>query len=228
MPRGESICLAVNCGYARVAIRTLSEIEKGKQHTNINQAIRKQKFREMFAMPAFQGSGPEYCENQHSRSLFDRHCKEILAMFAKNWKNRDTRQTYLTVFSVEKWKMLSASEKERHSLSNCKECARNYSEFQQAFPGPTFTLSPSDTAIRSFISEVKTANQMAKSTEKATTSEVLTTLSSTYESEFGESFTTALLKLPNIQVQRKPTDAEKKKNRKGNIRGNVATCKTNT
>ena len=184
MPRGQTVCLAVNCGYARVAIRPLSEIDKGKRHTILSQGTRTQKFREMFALPAFQSRGPEYYESQHSRpSLFDRHCKEILAVFSKNWKNRDARQTYLTVFSVEKWKMLSVSEKARHSLFDCKECARNYTESQQAFPGPKFTLSSSDAAIRTFISEVKAANETAKSTEKATTSVVMDTLNSSYESE---------------------------------------------
>ena len=169
MPRGQTVCLAVNCGYARVAIRTLSEIDKGKRHIILNQGTRTQKFREMFAMPAFQSRGPEYYESQHSRpSLFVRHCKEILAVFSKNWKNRDARQAYLTVFSMEKWKTLSVSEKARHSLSDCKECARNYTESQQAFPGPKFTLSSIDAAIRTFISEVKAANETAKSTEKAT------------------------------------------------------------
>jgi len=66
--------------------------------------------------------------------LGHRYLTEILAVFSKNRKNRDARQMYLTVFSVEKWKTLSVSEKARHSLSDCKKCARNYTESKQAFP----------------------------------------------------------------------------------------------
>ena len=44
-----SISLKINCGYARVAIRSLSEIEKGKHHCEISQHTRAQKFRKLFA-----------------------------------------------------------------------------------------------------------------------------------------------------------------------------------
>lgn len=172
------------CNCAMQGSHPHSEIDKGKRHTILNQGTRTQKFREMFAMPAFQSRGPEYYESQHSRpSLFDRHCKEILAVFSKNRKNRDSRQTYLTVFSVEMWKTLSVSEKARHSLSDCKKCARNYTESKQAFPGPKFTLSPSDAAIRTFISEEK--QQMKQQSQQKRQQHLWSwTLNSSYKSEF--------------------------------------------
>ena len=44
-----SVSLKINCGYARVAIRSLSEMEKGKHHCEINEHTRAQKFRKLFA-----------------------------------------------------------------------------------------------------------------------------------------------------------------------------------
>lgn len=48
-----SIQFKVNCGFARVAIRQLSEIGKGKRR-DLNTEVREQKFKEQFAsVPSF-------------------------------------------------------------------------------------------------------------------------------------------------------------------------------
>ena len=136
----QSISLVVNCGFVRVAICSLSEIENGKHHCEINKLTRDQKFKKLFSLSTFHL--PElYFERLHSQpSSFDQHCKQMLGAFTKNWKDRDARQNYISTFSVRNWEKQAQSEKARHSLANCKECARKYNNLQQLFPGPTFTL----------------------------------------------------------------------------------------
>jgi len=162
----QSISLVVNCGFVRVAIRSLSETEKGKHHCEINKLTRDQKFKELFSSSTSFHLPESYFERLHSRpSSFDRHCKQILGAFTKNWKDRDARQNYISTFSVRNWEKLAQSEKARHSFANCKECARKYNNLQQLFPGPTFTLSPDPTAMRDYISNAIHTNETARSTK---------------------------------------------------------------
>ena len=204
-----SISLKINCGYARVAIRSLSEMEKGKHHYEINQHTRAQKFRQLFASSfALPNS---YFEGKEGRTaLFNRHCKQILGAFTKHWGDRDTRKSYTSTFSICNWERLAKSEKARHSLSNCKECARKYNHLQSLFPGQKYSLSPKSTAIRDYISEATHTNETARSTKNATTKLVIDELNSSYEQQFGEPFTQTLLTLPGSGLQRKTTAVERK------------------
>lgn len=81
-----SIYLKVNCGFAHVAIRTLSQCQVGKTHSQINTQERARQFQELFTAP------DEYFTSSKGRdSLFDRHCKQILSAFG-TMKNADKRE----------------------------------------------------------------------------------------------------------------------------------------
>ena len=72
------------------------------------------------------------------------------------------------------------------------------------------------TQIKDYISEATQTNETARSTKNATTNLVIDELSSsdelssTYEQQFGESFTQALLTLAGSGLQRKTTAVERK------------------
>ena len=184
-------------------------MEKGKHHCEINQHTRAQKFRELFASSLALPNS--YIEGKGGRTaLFNRHCKQIIGAFTKHWNDRDAQKAYTSTFSICNWERLAKSEKARHSLSNCKECARKYNHLQSIFPGQKYTLSPKSTAIKDYISEATHTNETARSTKNATTKLVIDHLNSSYEQQFGESFTQALPILPGSGLQRKTTAVERK------------------
>ena len=86
-----SVCLKVNCGFARVAIRQYSEVVKRKHFVAINcySTERARKFKELFTPlepPGIQTS--LFDGYDHRECPFERHCKGINGLFAK-WKNRE-------------------------------------------------------------------------------------------------------------------------------------------
>ena len=72
--------LEVNCGFARVAIRKCSEVEKGKTFTDSHSRVRAQKFQDSFSPLTQYGIHSSMFEGKGGRmSTFDRYCKKIQA-----------------------------------------------------------------------------------------------------------------------------------------------------
>ena len=199
-----SIYLKINCGYQRVAIRTLSDSGSSKSHAQINTQYRTKHFQELFGNSTTGGSlQSNYFDNEKGRqSLFDRHCSQILSAFGKI-KSAEMRQSYLETFSIENWKKLSQSSKQKHRLSSCLECALKHFELQHVFPGPVFKPA------QSFSSEVETLSSNMSAAQF--THHVLSELQPVYESAYGTSFTKAVSECKHSGLQQKPTKVEKKK-----------------
>ena len=70
---------------------------------------------------------------------FDQDFEKIVQIWSKQWNPASTRQEYETTFAIQKWKNLSAEEKEQHPLQKCIACQKRYQELQLNFPmGPYF------------------------------------------------------------------------------------------
>lgn len=74
---------------------------------------------------------------------FDHYCKGINGMFRK-WGDRESKQQFISHYSLHNWKQLTLQQKKRHSLANCKECAILHHHHQQTFPGPTYNPATPD------------------------------------------------------------------------------------
>ena len=86
----------VNCGYARVGIRTLSQA-----------GITKENQREQF-QAMFKPVSNTYFDTQEKKreTRFDRGCTYILKQFNKKWHPSESRSEYTATFSPESWKCL--------------------------------------------------------------------------------------------------------------------------
>ena len=106
-----AIPLKFNCGFARVAVR---ELTQSKHDTPCD------KFKKIFSMPTFKLPVDYFHESKRKRykSRFSEHCNRILAGFSKRWCPPNSRVNYLVTFATTKWKKLPEAEKRQHTLSN--------------------------------------------------------------------------------------------------------------
>ena len=203
-----SIQYRVNCGFARVAIRQFSEVGKGKQDSDANTERREYKFINLFSsVPSYGIQSTMFDEQGHRESLFTRQCKNINGIFSK-WSGRDKKAKYIDTFSVENWEKLSAYNKRRHTLSNCKECFLQYKEHQETFPGPVY--QPTITLAMNVKTLVENNSSM-NVPMATTTQQILSEIEPVYQGAYGHSFTESLTKYPKSGIQIKTTDAQRKK-----------------
>ena len=199
----------VNCGFARAAIRSFSEVGQGKHHVNTNTSDRAKKFQALFESITTYGIDPQAFEGYgHREAPFDRHCKQILGLFRK-WKPREKKEAYLEAFSHEKWEKLPIASKKRHTLANCKECGLQYRELQTTFPGG-HVYEP-QAMITEAVEELIADNATSSKSEQCTTRQILSTLQPLYENAYGRSFTDSLSQCRDAGVQKKATKAEGKR-----------------
>ena len=199
-----SIYLKINCGYSRVAIRTISESAPCISHSKANKSNRQTQFQELFSDILKVKS--DYFEGENGRqSLFDRHCNQILTAFGKI-KNPEMRQKYLDTFSIANWKTLPQHSKTKHTLASCLECALVHTNLQQVFPGPTYQ------PMQSFTHEV--ASLSCDMSAKQLTRHVLCELQPVYENTYGMSFTKAVSQCKESGLQQTPTQSEKRKRKR--------------
>ncbi len=125
----------VNCGFARAAMREISEVGKGRYVTNEDKQLRIDKFRTLFSStPSFINDNSVFSGYDHRDAPFTRYSKCINAMIRK-WTNREQKASYFKQYNTENWKKLQVCQKKKHTMTNCKECATNNSTAQGHFPG---------------------------------------------------------------------------------------------
>ena len=117
----------MNCGYARVAMKTLSD----KVH----------EFQLIFQTPM--KLSEDYFIRKHGAkypSPFEVHCRSIKMAFSKKWHPQSEKDKYDKLFSVQNWNRLSQTIKTAHKLSDCDECFRTHYTAQKSFPAkPVYT-----------------------------------------------------------------------------------------
>ena len=50
------------------------------------------------------------------------------------WHPQEKRDTFLSTFNTEVWQSLSQDQRDKHTLSDCKECQERYPDLSNAFP----------------------------------------------------------------------------------------------
>ena len=199
----------INCGYARVAIRTLSRAHNDKES-------RQTQFQAMFKPVSGYIPNTTYFEPQEKQrdSKFDRGCTQVLKQFNKKWHPNGARCEYMATFSPECWKHLPLHKKLTHTLENCQGCQIDHAELQTKFPGTHTACSSiqqissgANRASASMLTEpVKNKHVAQSATRKA-----LSIINVTSEDMLGMSFSEAIVKYcPEEKVISKPTDAQRK------------------
>ena len=103
---GMDLALSFNCGFARVAIRDLSALKRGKTRSGICLNKRREEFQKVFSgIEGYVRVDDEFWEDCN-KSQWNRGCNFILDCFGKKWNTQSMRSDYIKTFSVSNWKEL--------------------------------------------------------------------------------------------------------------------------
>jgi len=149
----------INCGYARVSIRTLtrSTCDKSDERSSRTRA-----FRKLFAVVPKYCPEQSYFQDREGRdSPFDRNCRKIQHRFCQKWHpSAESRCEYMATFSIENWKQLPLHLKRTHTMSNCQGCLLQHSDLQSRFPGYKHDENAPDTQyIKAVQQQVETFSE---------------------------------------------------------------------
>lgn len=195
--------LAFNCGFARVAVRELTETQRG-QPQSIDKEKRAHGFKELFERPSFLYQvNTSVTEGLHESLVSTRTARRLSEASQRNETHREKHVN--TIFSIETWNSLNEQEKTQHTLSKCKACATKYKGTQESFPlKPVHEESPT-------LEEIYTPPGTSKKQEAKMTRQALQAINTHHIKKFGKTIIqSAIQTCPEENVQRKPTQAEKK------------------
>ena len=171
---------AVNCGYARVAIRELTPCKRA-----VNKEERQEEFQKLFGLPTYSIPINYYHEPSKNRpSAFNKHADAVVDGFARKWHPSEARGEYVKVFSIENWKRLSPEQQSKHTLKSCVACYDNHYGNQLLFP-----VKPA------FVPETPTVSISLNHTERENAKRILTESNRLWEQNYGRKFSDALPKL---------------------------------
>lgn len=132
------ITLQINCGFTRVALRELLSPEELKKRKEIAYEEGRQGFLSLFSSATY--GIPEEYQLSENRN-FTKCCEKVLDHFSKKWHPPSKRLEYISSLSIENWKHLASSAKEKHTLAFCGACFNNH-QLLQHFPGKPVFFPP--------------------------------------------------------------------------------------
>lgn len=139
-------------------------------------------------------------------------------------KKKAEKETYFDTFSVDNWMKLSPSRKQEHCFVNCNGCFQSYAAVQAVFPVKSLRLkSKAKTNPFLVASALNDSNTRACKTLQMKNvmdgaKAIYQTLNPAFEKWSGVPFAVALTKVPEANVERKRSKAEKKKARRDVLR----------
>ena len=199
-----------NCGFSRVAVKLSIFQENGKIDYDIES--RWKRYLNFF-------EDPYQKLHDVSFKVFQKRMKVLLDSF-NNWKPKGhEKTTYLEHFSKETWTALPAIQKQQHSVSDCKACLVHHQVIQSTFPIKSNKLKSTKhpvTAAKAFLNNLPRARP-TKPTMKAikdTTRKIYDTINKPFKHLFGMDFGQAETKLPELQLQRKQSENQRKEQKR--------------
>ena len=204
----------LNCGFARVAIHTLSR--------PTDKVKRRKEFFEMFKSPKGYIDDMAYFDEgdgQHD-TKFDRGCQKIMERFQMKWHPNESRHEYL---SVKAWRGLSLQSKSMHTLSDCQGCLSAHATLQartRHTQSPLTLVMSTPSTSQGLLPTDRVAD---KHDAQEITRKALSSINNASIQALGIPFLEAIVQYcPEEQLMAKPCAAEKKKVQRSVMR----VCKT--
>ena len=133
--------------------------------------------------------------------------RKCMTKWSRNGNSQE-KKTYLETFALEKWQKLSNAKKEQHSLSKCKGCYHHFPEVQAMFPVKSNFHKTS--AKENPFFQAKNLPKITGTALKDSTKKIYNCVNKPFEKTFGLSFAEAQTKVPDINLQQKPTKLARK------------------
>ena len=122
---------AINCNYARTAIRVLCQREyeqcgfvKCLPDTSLEKVVEEYNKRYSESRPGM----------NLSLTTAKRRVHQLLADFNKKWHPQSQKNAFLSFFSLTSWVNLPLVDKNKHSLQDCSACHEQHLSLTKAFP----------------------------------------------------------------------------------------------
>lgn len=149
---------------------------------------------------------------QVTHKLASKKFLPILRLFNNKWHPQESKNAYLSVFSVDEWKVLPPEEKETHTISDCKACCEKFAAFSNAFPSPRRRgKKPIVVSKRCVNIEL---SEQDLSSSKCLGRKVLRELNTISQLRFQKSGEEVLVETPKSHIVLKPTSEEKRQSRR--------------
>ena len=192
---------SINCSYARAAARhfTSKYMTKGFLLPKGSYSKIMQEYNEHFS---------EVPELRVTYNTAAKRFTTITRRFNDRWHPAEARDTFLSTFSIWKWKQLPLNEKRDHTLRDCKACQNHSSELVNAFPGSRKT-----TKVPLIKFTKADLSKPAKFGRKA-----LRELNVVTQTTFKKSIQDVLVETPKSQVIHKPTSVKRQSDKRKLLR----------
>lgn len=120
---------AINCNFARTAIRTLCQRE-------FTQSGTAKRFPRASIAKVVEEYNTRFSEQDLKLSLTVAYKRipELLGAFNRRWNPQSQKGIFLNMFSLSAWTDLPSDEKSKHSLQNCLACRTQHVSLTRAFP----------------------------------------------------------------------------------------------
>ena len=196
--------ISINCNYARTGVRNLYQriakpfqrISHSDQTSVIDSYNKQYEGQNMYLVP----------------TVGYKRIPELLVSFNKKWHPQSQKKLFLQVFSISEWKNLPVDEKQKHSISNCRECVSKHLSLSRAFPARhcRTQLENEDPVVSFSKSNLSSPKRFGK--------KVLADLNAISQENFCTSFQQVITSTPKSHLIPKPSSQMKQVNSRQIIR----------
>lgn len=198
---------AINCNYARTAIRCLVQ----KQQISIGNAKRLTCKATEKVVTEYNSHFVGHTPLQLRLAIAQKRIPELLATFNK-WHPQNQKERFLETFSLTAWKRLPADKKQAHSLQNCTPCQQEHLSLSRAFPD-----KQSRTKLQSH-EPLITFNRKDLSSPTQCGRKALKQLDAICQENFHKSIQTVLTETPRSKLVLKPSSQTRQSERRRIVR----------
>lgn len=201
---------AINCGFARVAVRELYAKHSRKQHAHKHlHRVVSEEYNTFFSLHAqMQLRESKYVGVQ---------IKKICQLFRKRWHPQQRLVEYTSRFAMQKWEKLPTCQKQQHSCTDCQACPLYFSKLTSSFPGGKKQDCKGKGLLK--VEVTKPSIEMPQTKlAKTIGHELVSKVSPQCEKLVGMPLSKVLEMTPSAGVQQRKTSAEKKKESRKRLR----------
>ncbi len=193
---------AINCGFARVAVRELYAKHSKKHcgHTHVAKLVNED-YNTFFSLhPQMQIRESEYTAQQ---------TKKICQLFSKRWHPQQRLLEYTSTCTMQKWEKLPTSQKQ-HTCKDCQACPLYFPEMTSSFPANNTQKRKGKGILKVEVTEPCIEMPQTK-LAKTIGHELVTKVSPHCEKLVGMPMSKVVEITPSAGVQQRKTSAERKR-----------------
>lgn len=199
-----------SCGFSRVAVKQ-SFHKPGSATKETDPVQRWKNYQEMLDVSAQSIVAVD-------KAVYVKRSRTIYDLFRK--MNSRSRNEYIKYFSTANWKSLPVSQRQEHTMSNCRACEVHHFAMQSLFPSNN-KLKPQKLVQEAFVQTGNKGSSKAKPTQKAIKSAVqhiYSKINGPFQKIFKVNFAEAQTKVSELGLQQKKSKLQQKSKRRQRAR----------